>query len=221
MISQPLDAIDDIHIDYMVGDTARHVFTNECFTVYNDVFRFILKLKWSLWMLESMRFPKIFRKPIPYKPLTIHDLLFKRLAMIRNWIFYSIQSIYSHYMVFVVQATTHKFAKQLKNITCLQDLIKLHESYVNIIHGYCFRKASDADLCEGVYELCRLTSVLSNEWQNLDTMQYETDEVDASTIVKQIDVVESTFIDCHTYIAKKLSKEVFSNNRTECELFLI
>lgn len=193
--------------------------------MYNDIFRFVLKIKWSLWILEGMRFPLTFRRPVPYKLVTIQDIIFKRLSMIRNWIFYSIQSIHSHLMVFVVQSMNERFNKKLAAIDCLRDLTELHDSYVNAMHRYCFRRRTDADLRDGIDQLCQLSAVLNDEWKNLHSIQCfenaQSDAIDASKIGEQIDNIETVYIKCHTFIAKRLSKEVYANNRNECKWFLV
>lgn len=114
-----------------------------------------------------------------------------------------------------------RFCKKLDVIDCLRDLTEFHNSYVNTMHRYCFRRRADADLRDGIDQLCHLSAVLNDEWKNLCSIQChdnsQMDDIDARKIEEQIDAIESTYIKCHTYIAKRLSKEVYVNNRNECK----
>lgn len=116
---------------------------------------------------------------------------------------------------------SEKFARKLKRVECLRHLTELHGSYVKVIHRACFQNACDADLREGINQICQLAAVLANEWSSICAM--ETDQnlqlIDENLhrMTKAIYVIESTYAKCHTYIAKKLSKEVYVNNRDECK----
>lgn len=218
-----LKAINDITINYVVRDSIRDVIHDKCLAKYNDIFRFLLQIKWSIWTLETLKFPIAFKRRQPYQPLTMIDLIFKRLALVRNWIIYSIQCIHSHLMTFVIQSMGQQFLKKMEKVECLRGIIELHDSYIDTIHQHCFRRTHDASLRKGVEQLMNLVMVLHDEWNNLKTIDTHGDyidgenEFDISGTVQQIDIVESTYIDCHCYIAEALSKEVYTKDRTDCK----
>lgn len=130
-------------------------------------------------------------------------------------------------MMFVIQSMGEQFTKKAKTVDCLRDLIELHESYTETVYQYCFRKSIDVKLRNGIEQLFNLTAILNEEWKNLRAIDLHgdftdgEDDIDVSGTVRQIDVVESTYIDCHTCIAQLLSKEVFTKDRSECKGFVV
>lgn len=218
-----LNAIKDITINYVVRDCIRDVIHEKCLSKYNAIFRFLLQIKWAIWTLETLRFPIAFKKRRPYQPLTMIDLIFKRLALMRNWVIYSIQCIHSHLMTFVIQSMGQQFFKKMEKVECLRGIIELHDSYIDTIYQHCFRKSSDVALRTGVEQLLNLVMVLHDEWNNLKTLDSDGDyidgenELDVSGTVQQLDIVESTYIDCHCYIDEVLSREVYTKNRADCK----
>lgn len=216
-----LKAINDITINYTVRHSIRDVIHSKSLAKYNAVFRFLLQIKWAIWTLETLQFPIAFKKRPPYQPLTMIDLIFKRLALVRSWLIYSIQCIHSHLMTFVIQSMGQQFYKKLERINCLRGIIELHDSYIDTIYEHCFAKKSDAGLRKGIEQLMNLVMVLHDEWNNIETIDSHGDfidgenEFDISGSVKQIDIVESTYIDCHCYISEALSKEVYTKDRTD------
>lgn len=216
-----LKAINDIVINYAVRDTIRDVIHEKSLLKYNAVFRFLLQIKWAIWTLETLQFPIAFKKRPPYQPLTMIDLIFKRLALVRSWLIYSIQCIHSHLMTFVIQSMGQQFIKKMERVNCLRGIIELHDSYIDTIYQHCFAKDSDAGLRKGIEQLMNLVMVLHDEWNNIQTVDSHGDfidgenEFDISGSVKQIDIVESTYIDCHCFIAETLSKEVYTKDRTD------
>lgn len=54
--SKVLEAVDKISLSYTVGWPINMALTNQALVKYNKVFRFQLKLKWALWMLNNLRF---------------------------------------------------------------------------------------------------------------------------------------------------------------------
>lgn len=167
--------------------------------------------------------------------LTMIDLTFKRLALVRNWIIYSIQCIHSHLMTFVIQSMGQQFIKKIEKAECLREIIDLHDTYIQTIYEFCFRRTSDAALRNGIEQLLNLVVILNDEWQNIESLQLleekggiDSDVVDQRTnssdnlfnlsdAVAQVDNVEATYINCHCYIAEMLSAEVYTKDRTDCK----
>lgn len=206
----------------------RDVIHDKCLIRYNAVFRFLLQIKWAIWTLETLQFPVVFKRRQPYQPLSLIDLIFRRLAMVRNWIIYSIQCVHSHLMTFVIQSMGQQFLKKMEKVECLREIIELHQNYIDTIYVHCFRKSSDSALRNGIEQLLHLVVILHDEWNSLTRQVERTDCTDGTddggvfdvkTISEQIDIVESTYINCHCCIAEVLSKEVYTKDRTDCKYF--
>lgn len=219
----PLEAINDLTLNYVVRESIRDVIHDDALEKYNDVFRFLLQIKWAIWTLENLRFPITAKRCKPYMMLTIVNLTFKRLALMRNWLIYSIQCIHSHLMSFVIQSMGEQLSRKMERVECLREIIELHDSYIQTIHSHCFRKRSDKNLRKGIEQLLHMVVVLSDEWNNMAALDEHGDAVDGDDgfsikdAVEQVDVIETTYINCHSFIAESLSKEVYMKNRADCK----
>lgn len=227
---EPLDAINDISINYAVRESIQDVIHEQSLRKYNEIFRFLMQIKWAIWILETLRFPRAYKQRRPYHPLTMIDLIFKRLALMRNWIIYSIQCIHSHLMTFVIQSMGEQLAKKVERVECLREIIQLHDSYIETIHAHCFRKRVDSSIRNGIEQLLNLVVILNDEWHNLVALEQHGDDntdgnesrdvFSVSGAVTQIDSIEATYINCHCFIAETLSKAVYTKDRTECKSYL-
>ena len=66
-VKETLGAIADITINYAVRDSVCDVIHDRALTKYNEIFRFILQIKWAIYTLETLRFPIKFKKRPPYR----------------------------------------------------------------------------------------------------------------------------------------------------------
>lgn len=215
-----MTSLNDICINYAVSESIRDVIHDQALMKYNQIFRFLLQIKWAIWTLETLRFPVAFKKRTSYEPLTLIDLIFKRLALVRNWIIYSVQCIHSHLMTFVIQSMGQQLTKRMAKTECLREIIELHDSYIDTIYQHCFRKTSDIALKTGIEQLLSLVVILRDEWMNLDNVNSHGDfvdgenEFDVSGTVQQVDIIEATYINCHCKIAEILTNVVFKKDET-------
>lgn len=207
------------------------------FYVQFIVFRFLLKVKWGLWTLENLKFSKSWKKRLPYVELTFNDFIMKRLALVRNWILYSIQCIHSHLMTQILQSMAPQLDEKIKNSENLMEMIAVHNSFIKTIYDHCFQSGSYTTIRVGIEQLLNLISVVRFEWDNMCTiMESEemasgnsfttlshddcTDNGDNSmdTInTSQIKEIENTYINCHCYLAGILNTEVYSKNHQHCK----
>lgn len=198
-----------------------------------SVFRFLLKIKWGLWILENLRFPQSTKKRLPYKKLTLTELIFKRLALVRQWILYTIQCIHNHLMTYILSIMGQRLDYKINLATNLTELLHVHQSYIETIYDHCFQKTSDANIRAGVEELLSLITALRDEWYNVCYIEDELDGemyrdefgdiecvIDDSRAESNIDEIEETYINCHCAMAKILSGQVYTKNRSHCKNFV-
>lgn len=133
-------------------------------------------------------------------------------------------------MTFVIQSMGQQFLKKMEKVECLREIIELHDSYIDTIYVHCFQKSSDAALRNGFVQLLNLVVILQYEWNNLYKKVECADCIDGNdedgefnfkTASEQVDIVESTYINCHCCIAEVLSKEVYTKDRTDCKFFYV
>lgn len=194
------------------------------------MFRFLLKIKWGLWILENLRFPQSSKKRLPYAKQTITELIFKRLALVRQWILYSIQSIHNHLMTYILSIMGQRLDRKINSATNLTELLHGHQSYIEKIFDHCFQTGTDANLRASIEELLSLITALRDEWYNVCYIKDELDgemyndtcdgNLNNSRAESNIDDIEETYINCQCTMAKILSGQVYSKNRTHCKIKL-
>ncbi|CRK99440.1 CLUMA_CG012621, isoform A [Clunio marinus] len=163
-ISVP-SAINELKLFFNVNQSLRSVFTNEFMEKYNEVFRFLLKIKWGQEILVSLRFPDFFKHRLPYAKLQMVDLVIKRLALTRFAMQQTINSIHSHLMV-ILQGLSLHFDTKISKSRNISELIQHHETFVNEFYKKLYLD-SENKMYEIIIEILKLATVLQNEWKNI------------------------------------------------------
>lgn len=207
-----LDAIRNVSIQYAVPPCMRDIIDEASVRTYNEVLRLLLRIKWGLWSLEQLRFPLCQRRRCTYARQTYSDRMFKRLAMVRIWILYSMQCVHNHVMTYVVRVMGDRLDAQVAACQTLAELGEVHRAYVRAVHGHCFLQRDDRHILMAVEQLLTLIYVVRNEWCDLESE----DAVD-NVRNSQIDEIESSYINCHAYITGVLNTQLYTNNRGYCE----
>lgn len=122
--------------------------------LFISVFRFLLKMKWGVWTLENLRFPRHFKKQVLYGEPNIVQLTFKRLALLKNWLIYSLQSVLSHFMTTVLHFMSHELNTKIENAKNLTEIINIHSTYINKITDLCFQTKKNENICQGIMQVC-------------------------------------------------------------------
>lgn len=143
--------------------------------------------------------------------------------MIRNWIIYTIQTVHSHLMTFVIQSMGQQLPKKIRSSASLRELIKIHDFYIDTIYEFCFQTSRDRNLLLAIEQLIYLVVVVKDEWTSLEAIDPENNRLkmgsdfDIAEAMEHVDEMESAFIKCHCAIAEILSQEVYVNDREDCE----
>lgn len=189
-------------------------------------------MKWGIWTLENLRFPRHFKKQVLYGEPNIVQLTFKRLALLRNWLMYSLQSVLSHFMTTVLHSMSHELKTKIESAKNLTEIISIHSTYINKITELCFQTKKNENICQGITQVCQsvlkvqddimksfcfiqllcLVSIIKDEWRNIESSK---DELDGSFVIKEVCSLEKTYINCHAYLADTLLSEVYTNNNSQ------
>lgn len=85
--------------------------------------------------------------------MNIKDLFFKRLALVRSWMLYSLQSIHTHLMTQVLQSLGQKLDEKINNVQNIQEIINIHQQYIQIVYEYCFQTKNDKNIRHGIEQV--------------------------------------------------------------------
>ncbi|XP_037037056.1 gamma-tubulin complex component 5-like [Bradysia coprophila] len=211
-IRDVIRAIDEISLSYVGDEHLYNIISEPCIEKYNKVFRFLLKMKWGIWTLENLRFPVQFKKIVLYGEPNIVRSTFKRLALLRNWLMYSLQSLLSHFMTTVLHFQSHELNTNIESAKNLTEIINTHSAYINKVAELCFQTKKNENICQGITQLLSLVSILKDEWLNIESSK---DELDGSFVLDEICSLEKTYINCHAFLADTLLSEVYTANNAQ------
>ncbi|KAG5680203.1 hypothetical protein PVAND_009728 [Polypedilum vanderplanki] len=170
-----LDAIDEIEIRFNMDDISENIFSNDVKKKYNEVFRFLLKIKYGLRILNCLLYPEFFKRRSPFAKLTMLDLVIKRLALTRFSMQQALNTIHNQIMV-VLQGLSLQLDESILKSERINEIISLHKNFVDA----CYRKSylnSEAKRTKGIIiEMLKLSKVIKDEWHNIETF-YALDSV--------------------------------------------
>lgn len=206
-------AIQLITIKYEVSNNLSNVITERTVALYNVAFKFLLNVKWCIWTLENLRFPDSYKKRPPYAKLSIQNLVMRRLAVVKIWMLYAIQSIDNYLMEQVILPLGTQMDERIEQSTSLDEIIQIHTDFVQRVNIFCFQSKDQSYLKVGISQLFILVNAVKNEW----LLSCEAKFTEYSN--KNVDKLESTFIKCYEMIADTLSNEIYHKDNSHRKYF--
>lgn len=218
------DAVAILSLSYNLSTELAHMITPADLDAYNNVFIFLLKVKWGLTTLENLQFPRAHKRRRPYAPYEMADLLMRRLEQLRFWMIFAMQSVHFHLMTHVLQSMGEQLDEKIIKCTNLKEMVAVHRSYMNTVCEHCFLAESCHSINVGVDQLLNLIYILRMEWNSCvkyieikrnpwAAVDFNESSDDVDYIAHtQIDAMELTYIRCHQYMATKLSNGVYIEN---------
>ncbi|CAO1355674.1 unnamed protein product [Diamesa serratosioi] len=207
-----MDAIDGLSIHYNVGNNLSNVITPNYIRQYNKVFKFLLKMKYGLWIMNELRFPDFFKKRPPYAKLQLIDIVIKRLALARFWIQYCINSCHNHFMM-NLQSLSKELDARVKKAENISEFIDCHEAFINTSYKYTLLTSENSDIYELIIQMLKLAGVLKNEWANV-IKDYELDEqgkIENSSSLQEMNTsankIENSYIQFHAKLKTLLNND--------------
>lgn len=72
--------------------------------------------------------------------------------MLRMWLIYTLQCLNNHLVTFVIQTLNAQFERKLEKARNVNDIIKLHNSFVKALSDQCFQYY-DKDIHMGIMQV--------------------------------------------------------------------
>lgn len=161
-----LDAIDSVTIHFNVDSIFECIFTVDAKEKYNEVFRFLLKIKWSQRILNYLRYPEFFKRRKPFAKLQMLDLVMKRLALTRFCMQQALNTIHNHIMV-NLQGISHQFDLNVSKSKKINEIIQSHKNFVDIFHRKSFLNKQSKRTRGIIIEMLKLSKVIRDEWYSI------------------------------------------------------
>lgn len=200
-----LEAIKLIKINYDTPSTLLNLISEKNIATYNKIFQMILKIKWAITVLNNLQFPPPLKKRLPYAKLTAKELLFRRLAMLRVWLIFSINNIHTYLMSEVIHINSIRMDAEISNAQSLTEIVTIHEKFLSKIKYQCFQNDNQNDMVVAIMQFLNLISILCFEWNSVSNSN------------ETVDKLEQAYIDCHRFIADILAQENYTKDNTHCK----
>lgn len=143
--SQVLKAVDRTVLNYSIDWPVNMVLTDEVLAKYNGIFRFQLKLKWALWSLDNLKFDDLEGNNNEMNDM-LHHFYARRLESLRFWLLHAIGSIHTYLSGQVLQSLGFIFDKALAQANNLDDIIQVHNEYLDKVHEHCLQTSQFTDI---------------------------------------------------------------------------
>lgn len=233
-------ALDDLDMEYEMSLPLQRVINQQQMRQYNQIWRFMLKVKWAAWKLDNMRFIRRSCNDA-FAPLDLLGLTLRRLEILRFWLFYVINNLHSHLCTYVVQTLGEEFEQQIRRANRIRDLDDTHKEYINKIFKHCLLTDDFADFRKAIDQVFHLVFVLEMEWNSCCSYLYEShalspdmsmeaeedlslqpDDLGRQKALEYIalnDIVEieHTYIRCHQLLGTLLTSLVYEGNHKFCK----
>ncbi|XP_008544757.1 gamma-tubulin complex component 5 [Microplitis demolitor] len=195
---QVIQAIENTTLDYSIDWPINMVLTDQVLAKYNEIFRFQLKLKWSLWTLNNLRFTDLEGTG----PDDMNDFFFhfnaRRLECLRFWLLHAIGSIHTYLSGQVLQSLGIILENSLARAKDLDTIIQVHDDYLNKAHEHCLQTPQFGDIMMTINNLLEMCAHIRDRWKRGVKQLMPT----------ELDVMEKNYIKFHTYLALALHNAV-------------
>ena len=126
---------DIFSLDYSIGSPLDTFFTGEIMSIYRKIFTLLWKVKRAHYLINSLQHP--------HDLILLEDLRdflpqLKITALLGNQISHFINILSNYLMVESIEAQWEKFYKNLTNAEDLDELIRIHNKFIQNIQEHCF-----------------------------------------------------------------------------------
>ncbi|XP_046745496.1 gamma-tubulin complex component 5 isoform X1 [Diprion similis] len=195
---QVLLAVNKIMLHYAISWPMCMVLTKEALVKYNEIFRFQLKLKWALWTLDHLRFSDLEGSKSAGMNDRVQHFQARRLESLRFWLIHAIGSIHAYLSGQVLQSLGSMLEKALSEADNLDTIIRVHNEYLMKVHEHCLQTPEFEDLTATISSLLEMCVHVRDRWK-----------CGAENIIPaELDLMESSYIKYHTYLALALHNAV-------------
>ncbi|XP_066584961.1 gamma-tubulin complex component 5-like [Prorops nasuta] len=195
---QVLQAVNLISLHYTIGWPISLVLNAESLELYNDIFRFQLKIKWAIWTLNNLRFSDLEKSKLKYMGESYEFFYIRRLESLRFWLMHAIGSIHTYLSGQVLQNLGMTLEKTLSETDSLDMIVSVHNEYLAQVHKHCLLTDGFEDLMITVNNIIEMCSHVRDLWCQKKILH-------ASA---ELNSMESSYTKYHTYLALALHNAV-------------
>jgi gamma-tubulin complex component 5 len=156
-----LSSITSLSLHYQVPWPVTTVFPPPLMRRYNDIFHFLLQVKWAKWSLETLQVKGHLREATARPSLS---LLLHQLLLLRARFLHCVNSLYHYLMTRILHSIGLQFQGQVREARDLDSVLRLHGDYVSTIFDRCLLNKKALIVKEAVLKTLRLTLGFRKKW---------------------------------------------------------
>uniref|UniRef100_A0A8D9DXR8 Gamma-tubulin complex component n=1 Tax=Cacopsylla melanoneura TaxID=428564 RepID=A0A8D9DXR8_9HEMI len=152
-----LEFIDLITINFKIELPVDLVLTSDCMIKYNMIFRFILKIKWALSLVQNLHFKDISTRSTPVK---------QKLYLLHHSLLHVLCTLQSHHMCLLLQIFSVDLHKEMLSVSSVESLIQAHERHLTTALFHCLLLPKQSPLQQGLIKILCLSEILKLLWSS-------------------------------------------------------
>lgn len=189
--------------------------------IYGRAFTFLLKIKWAVWVLESLQFSSNFSRLKCFHQPNMLDFTIRQMGILKFWLLTTVKSIHGYLMNQVLQVEGEEFQRTLKACISVNQIKECHRIFVESIERKCFLDVESA-LRLVINELLHFVLIFRDFWASLNEtcdQDYGLELEESKEMLEKINVrhLEHTYGNIHSCLVLQLTKAVETRNEIHCK----
>ncbi|XP_055996966.1 gamma-tubulin complex component 5-like isoform X2 [Ostrea edulis] len=216
---RPINITDCIELHFKVPWPVDVVISSKCQAIYNQIFTFLLQVKRAKYCLDELRFCDLEKDILPHNhsgtEFSRHldeDMPRKgrthRMHVLRMRLTYFVNSLHNYIMTRILHSTGIEFKQDLGKAKDLDQIIAVHNKYVNTIHERCLLHKMVKLLKQAVMNVLNLILNFQALW----------DEGIQEISLKTIEGMEIEFSRCILFLSTFLNNVTKRGSFPHCKL---
>lgn len=183
-----------LSMEYEIQWPLNIIFNEQVMHTYNEIFCFLLQVKWAKWCLEGLRQRTDTWMALPadlrHKVQLLHHL--------KSQLLHFINILNNFLMTRILHSTVVEFQKGITAVEDIDTLISMHDQYVNTIFDRCLLNKKASYIKEAIMKILNLTLHFRQRWER-GLERFSTADAER---------VEAEFTKCTHFIVSFLEKAV-------------
>ncbi|KAL5014094.1 hypothetical protein ScPMuIL_008364 [Solemya velum] len=204
----PINSTDCMKLRYKVPWPVNMIVSSRTQDIYNQIFNFLLQVKRAKYCLDELRFCDLQNDNI-LKTLSCGEDTFSsslektvpragrihRMQILRMRLLFFVNCLHNYIMTRILHSTGLEFKKEMEHAADLDEIIALHDKYVNTIHERCLLHKKVEFLKEAITKVLNLSLSFQMKWDQ------GVDEISS----KAISDMETEFSRCVQFLSSFLN----------------
>ncbi|CAH1773165.1 unnamed protein product [Owenia fusiformis] len=161
-IKGPVNALDSLALLYKVPWPVNVVISSKCQDYYNQIFTFLLQIKRAKYSLDELRFIDLKGQDGGQRS----EHLIHRMHLFRMKLLHFVNSLHNYIVTRILQNTGLEFQEDIQQAPDLDQVIKLHNTYIANIYDRCLLHQRVAFIKEAVLKVLNLVFAFQANWDS-------------------------------------------------------